>query len=349
MARKFQPKELKEDCQIARHALEEAHPGIYRYTKKADLDRIFDEVEKSLDHPMDFYEFYRVMALTIAAIKCGHTDISISREVMKETERLPWLPFDVKVLDSKAYIFRDYSKAGALAGREIQSINGIATPRIVSTMLAAESQDGDIQTSRQRVIGQHFALNLIALLGMKAPYEVVLTGCGNDQMETVQATGLQHAQMQKMSKSLDPQDQGNEPSKELKFLEGGRIASLRYSFFGVDIEEAKVFMKRSFEGIQAKGSKVLIIDLRGNLGGEGEIGSILLSYLVSKPFKYYDDLILTKSSGMSYSFAKYTDKHLDLVVPPGISELKADGKIHQIEDPLTGLQQPSNPGFTGPV
>jgi len=71
--------------------LEEGHGGLYRYTKKVELDRIFDDAEKSLDHPMDFYEFYRVMAPTIAAIKCGHTNVSVPPDVREESESLPWL------------------------------------------------------------------------------------------------------------------------------------------------------------------------------------------------------------------------------------------------------------------
>jgi hypothetical protein len=82
--KKFEPAQLWEDFKIARDSLEEAHSGLYRYTKKAELDRIFDETEKSLDHPMDFYEFYSVMALPIAAIKCGHTDVNLSPEIQKE-------------------------------------------------------------------------------------------------------------------------------------------------------------------------------------------------------------------------------------------------------------------------
>jgi hypothetical protein len=116
----FDPKQLQEDFQIARQALVETHSGLYRYTQKADLDRIFDRAEKSLDHPMDFHEFYRVMMPTIAAIKCGHTTIALPAGVREENEGLPRLPFDVKVLDSRAYIFRDYMKGGALAGKEIQ-------------------------------------------------------------------------------------------------------------------------------------------------------------------------------------------------------------------------------------
>src|SRR3954468_9871260 len=119
---KFEPKQLQEDFQIARHSLEEGHPGLYRHTSKDELDRLFGQAEKSLNRPMDSYEFYRVIAPTIAAIKCGHTGVAISPDVREKTERAAWLPFDIKVLRSKAYIFRDYAENGKLSGKEIRSI-----------------------------------------------------------------------------------------------------------------------------------------------------------------------------------------------------------------------------------
>jgi hypothetical protein len=345
-SKRFEPAQLREDFRIARQSLEEGHSGLYRYTNKAELDRIFDEAEESLDHPMDLDEFYRVMAPTIAAIKCGHTDLSMPADVEAELQRLRWLPFDVKVLDSKAYIFRDYAKGGMLAGREIQSINGVPTIHIISTMLAAESQDGDGHASRQRNIGGHFELNLITLLGLRAPYSVVLAGDGNKNVEQVQAAGLSHDDLNKMSKMLFPQDQPKKDFAELKFLDSGQIARLTYSSFGTSPEEGQKFMKRAFEDIQSKGSKALILDLRGNGGGEDELGKLLFSYLVDTPFKYYDDLII---NGMNFSFSKYTDKHADLTVPAGVAERRADGRVHVIGHPNLGLQQPSKPTFTGPV
>src|SRR5436190_10353 len=347
--KKFEPRQLREDFQIARRSLEEGHPGLYRQTKKVELDRVFDDTEKSLNHPMDFYEFYRLMAPAVAAIKCGHTGIALSPDVRKETELLPWLPFEVKVLASKAYILRDYTKGGTLAGKEIQSINGVPATQIVSRMLAASMKDGDVQTTRQRDISGDFVFNLIVLLGLRAPYEVVLATCGTDKTEKVHVAGLEHNELVKMSKTLYPQDQGSKKWAELTFLDNGHIARLNYSEFGVNVEEGKAFMKRSFEAIHAKASSSLILDVRGNGGGESELGGILFSYLVGKPFKYYDDIIITKNSGMRYSFAKYADDGRDYIVPQGLAELRADGKIHQIEDSLLALQQPSKPTFTGPV
>src|SRR5712691_5687618 len=349
-ARKFEPGQLREDFQIARQSLEEGHSGLYRYTNKAELDRIFDDAEKSLAHPMDFFEFYRVMAPTIAAIKCGHTSISMPPDIREETERLPWLPFDVKVLDSRPYILRDYAKGGTLAGKEIQSINGVPAAHIISTMFAAVSKDGDIQSSRQREISIYFGENLITLLGLRGPYEVVLSGSGSNKTGKVQVAGLKHEDLAKLSTTLYPQDEPSKDFADLKFLDDGKIAYLTYSAFGTNVEEGQAFMKRAFEAIQSKGSRALILDLRENLGGEGELGEILFSYLVDTPFKYYDDIIVNKWTG-SFSFAKYTDPHRSLTIPKGVAELRADGRAHitVTSEPLLGLQQPNKPTFTGPL
>lgn len=346
---KLEPSQLREDFQIARQALEETQSGLYRYTKKSELDQIFDAAEKSLDHPMNFYEFYRLMMPTIAAIKGGHTTLALSPEVREEAEGLPWLPFDVKVLGSRAYIFRDYAKGGALAGQEIQAINGVPAARIVSTMLAAVSKDGDIQSSRQRDAGNNFGETLITLLGLRAPYELVLAGPDGGKTHNVEVTGLRHEELVRLSKALYPQDQPRKDFAGLKFLDEGQIALMTYSLFGTNVEEGRDFMKQAFEAVQSKGSRVLILDVRENVGGEGELGEVLLSYLVDAPFRYYDDVIVNKWQGNFTFTAKYTDPPKDLAVPEGVAEPRADGKAHitLAAEPLLGLQQPSKPTFTG--
>ena len=207
-------------------------------------------------------------------------------------------------------------------------------------------KDGDVQTTRQRDISGDFALNLIVLLGLRAPYDVELAGSGSNQSDKVQVAGLKHAEQIKISKMLYPHDEGSKEFADLKFLEDGQIARLTYSSFGTSVEEGETFMKRAFETIQSKGSKALILDLRGNGGGEDQLGKLLFSYLVDAPFTYYEDLTATK---MSFSFAKYTDPHRDLIVPEGVAELRSDGRVHMLKWDNLGLQQPSKPTFTGPV
>ena len=44
--------ELREDFDLMRAALEEAHSGLYRYSTKAEMDRVFDAQRAKLNRPM---------------------------------------------------------------------------------------------------------------------------------------------------------------------------------------------------------------------------------------------------------------------------------------------------------
>jgi hypothetical protein len=353
---KFTPDQLREDFRIARRSLEEGHSGIYRYTAKAELDRVFDAASKSLDRPMDAVEFFRVLAPAVAAIKCGHTNVTLPEGLRKDiSNTFPLLPFQVRVLKGRAYIFRDFSdlanpenKQGALAGREIRSINGVPGSRIVATMLSAVPADGDVQSSRQARIGSWtFNGYLFGLVGIKSPFELVLAGAKNDQTTRVEGVAL--PKMREASKTRYPQDKDPSRAGELKFFEDGRIARITIHQFGGYADPEKKqgfrdFYKESFETIHTNGSRALIIDLRNNGGGEDELGQLLLSYLVDKPFKYYDDLVI---NARSFSFSKYTAAPIN--ISEAMAEARDDGKVHEIRHPNWGVKQPNQPTFTGKV
>jgi peptidase S41-like protein len=354
---KFSPDQLREDFQIARRALEEGHSGIYRYTPKAELDRVFDAASKSLDRPMDAVEFFRVLAPAVAAIKCGHTNVTLPEAFRKEINNTyPLLPFQVRVLKGRAYIFRDFAdlgnpenKSGALAGREIRSINGVPALKIVATMLAAVPADGDVQSSRQARIGSWtFNGYLFGLAGIRSPFELVLAGGGNKE-QTVHVDGVALSKLREASKKLYAGDQEPDRAGELKFFEDGKIARITIHQFGGYADPEKKqgfrdFYKESFETIHTKGSKALIIDLRNNGGGEDELGQLLLSYLVDKPFKYYDDLVI---NSMTFSFSKYASS--PIAIPEKRVETGADGKVHAVGHPNWGIKQPTLPTFKGKV
>src|SRR5262249_12420083 len=96
----------------------------------------------------------------------------------------------------------------------------------------------------------------------------------------------------------------------LKFLDEDRIVVLKINRFGGQVlvegepqKTLKDFYKESFSLLKTRGTKTLILDVRNNGGGAGELGRLLLSYLVDRRFKYYDDLVL---NALDFSFLKYT-------------------------------------------
>src|SRR5260370_33431387 len=126
---------------------------------------------------MSMLEFYRVLAPVVAPIKCGHTEASLPRGIMKTyAGKNGVLPLQVRVLEGKVYVWRDFSGAAAsLAGMEIRSLNGVSASTIVEKMLAAASGYGDIQNSRMgRISGWAFSSQHLALVGVSAPYHAAL-------------------------------------------------------------------------------------------------------------------------------------------------------------------------------
>ena len=329
------PDKLLEDFRILRGALEEGHPGIYRYTRKTDLDQCFDQAEKALDRPMNVYEFYRIVAPAVANVKCGHTVVRVSPELHKGKPRLPLV---VRLLDDKIYVLRDLSGGGAtLAGQEIRAVNGVAADKIVQTMLASTPGDGDVQTARLRRSGSNFATGLIGLFGLESPYTVTLRDAKKGREHTVKLDGIDAAKLQESRPS---------ESATLTFLDDGKIANLKINRFGgtANKKDLKAFFRDSFTEIDKKKSGVLILDLRDNGGGADELGKLLLSFLIDEPFQYYDDLVL---NALDFSFGKYTGQNRAL--PANLMQRQPNGKYRMVKHPNWGTQQPSTPTFKGKV
>src|SRR3954453_14394668 len=117
----FTTAQLRRDFQVLREALEEGHPGIYRFTPKSELDHVFDRAAKQLNRPMTAMDFYRLLAPVVARLKCGHTFLRPSGLMEQRLADEPLIPIEIAILGGKLYVARDYSAAAQLAGAEVLS------------------------------------------------------------------------------------------------------------------------------------------------------------------------------------------------------------------------------------
>lgn len=350
--RKFSPAQLAEDFQITRRALEQGHIGIYRYTSKAVMDGVFDRMAMSLDKPMDALEFYRLMAATVAAIKCGHTGVELPTNIREEIHtQTPLLPVRVRILDKKVFVFRDFSSPnGDLAGGEIRSVNGVQASQIVETMLAATPGDGDAQTSRPLHIGGwRFAEHLVTLLGLTSPYDLAIFDRRMNSEKTVTVNGVALPKLREAWRARYPQDQPSARGADLAYHDGGRIAVMTIRNFEGFADAGRqqrleAFLGEAFQEFQAKRTPTLIIDLRNNGGGYDHLGALLLAYLVDKPFKHYEDIVM---NNRTFDFLTYAVGNA--TIQESFLEKKADGRYHLTGHPTWGTRQPVKPTFTGKV
>jgi len=348
LSTKFAPGQLRDDFRVLRQSLEEAHPGLYRHTSRNELDRLFLEAEQSLDGPLDVFEFYRVLTPLVASVRCGHTNIELPDFFVKEQDssRIQSFPALVKIINGKIYIWRGLTNQNnSLGGEEILSINKVPAPQIVSTMLAATGGDGIIQTSRiKRIEGWNFIKKLMPVVGLRSPFELTVADLTNGGIEQIRLDGIGIPELGQNWENWFPQDRKPPRSGELEFIDDGHVARMTVREFGGFVDDQQKrglegFYQDAFQQMAANRTKVLILDLRDNGGGDDRLGTLLLSYLLDKPFVHYKDIVANDSSFSLESRIRLPYK----------TERREDNLHHIIDYPNLGVVQSSSPTFSGKV
>lgn len=352
LATKFSSNQLRDDFRVLRRSLEQAQPGLYRRTSKDELDRLFAEADRSLDRPLDVFEFYRVMAPLVAAIRCGHTNIQLPDFFVKEQDspRVKSFPALVKIIDGRIYIRRDLSdKNSGLGGKEIIAVNNVPAAQIISAMLGATGGDGDIQTSRvERIAGWNFIKRLMPLTGLQPPFDLTVSGAAGGRQERVRLEGIDIPTLGRNWETWFPQDRRPPASAGLEFVDGGRIARLTVREFGGFVDDRQQlglaeFYQDAFRRIAAAGTETLILDLRDNNGGDDQLGALLLRHLLNEPFTHYKDIT---ANGTYFALGEgvFGTNRIRL---PYQTEKRGDGLYHLTDYANVGVLQPSAPTFSG--
>ena len=92
------------DFDLTRRALEEAHTGLYRYSTKIDLDQAVAAQREKLGRSVTKFEFWRVMAETLALIRCGHTSITPDDDMRTALDGSRLLPLQMMVEDRRLMV-----------------------------------------------------------------------------------------------------------------------------------------------------------------------------------------------------------------------------------------------------
>ena len=351
--KKYPVEKLREDLEVLWSSLAEGHAGLDRYTPKAALKRAFDDAMAGLKAPLTEFEFYLRLLPLIAEIKDGHTRALLTEAADGFLEAQPVaFPFELRFLGGKAYIFRNLSEDKSIReGTELLMVNGLAVSEILSELLPLIPNDAGIETRKLRQLESPdaFARLLALRFGLPTSFRlrlrIVQGGDGHD----VTVAGVKGKDITQLLHDRYPETARRLPLYEMSFR--GDTAVLTIRGFGDDREEGRPaypeFLKRSFEALAAKQVPALIIDLRGNGGGQDAYGKLLFAYFADRPFMYYKALE-TKSN--HYDFFKYTSVSAEDHEEVAKRVVKnARGWFDVQGHPNLGLQQPQSPRFTGKV
>lgn len=290
----------------------------------------------------------------MAALRCGHTNIELPDFFVKEQDssRIKSFPALVKIIDGRIYVWRDLaSNNSGLGGNEILSINKVPAAQVVSTMLASTGSDGNIQTSRiKRIEGWGFIKNLMPLAGLQPPFELMVADSNNGRSGQTRFEGVDIPTLGRSWETWFPQDRPPAHSGDLKFIDGGSIARMTVREFGGFVDDERKrglgeFFQDAFQQLAARRTRVLILDLRNNNGGDDRLGTSLLSYLLGQPFEHYKDIVANKTS-FTLGNGIFGTTRIRL---PYKTEKRGDNLYHITDYPNLGVLQSSNPTFSGKI
>ena len=297
--KKVQPEALKADLIILKNNLEAIHPGLYTYTPKSEFDAFFVNLEHEIKGAMTEADFYRLLLPLNNLIRNGHTLIippeSWSQYVARHAVHIP---FDIYTENEKIFILRNYSEEkNIFEGDEVTHIDDMPAKEILDKLLDGSNKDGYNTTYPLVLIHQDFSEYFANIIGAKKEYSIEIKGSEGvksyliqgQKIEDIRLASIERYQYDKRAwyASID-----NPP---LTYeLEDG-IAILTLPTFNIDnIKDNgidyEVFFKHAFQDIEKKRVNNLIIDLRGNGGGYGDVGTELFSYLHDKPFRLIKDI-----------------------------------------------------------
>lgn len=361
--KQFPTQELLEDVEVLQAQLQKYHPGLYTYTSKKDMDAAFDSIRTQLQEPLDAIDFYRRLLPLHNKIRNGHTFIIPSEVWSKAAEaNLFHFPFDIYWDDRALYLLRNFSANTEISvGSKIISINGIKASEVYWKLVEGWTKDGFNTTFPEKIVHQDFSEFYLNSFGSFETFDLEIEQHGI--RVHYQVAGMPISAIREMAKrryNFDKLPWYNDNSDtSFHFSMKDQNAFMTLPTFNIDVikdnkTDYESFFKSCFTAIEEKEISNLVIDIRGNGGGHGDVASELFSYLHKEPFTLIKDIyaIANKIEDKKMYQGKISSVNLQMKL--GLNKVGASKyvpkKAAAKKNHLTlGDRNPSFPNFNGQV
>ena len=221
------------------------------------------------------YELY----YAAAAFRDGHTSLYYKELPLKELDEAGYPPFLFEYRNGRFFAARAADKG--LEGAELLGVDGRPFAEFAAPVL--ERCSGEILPFRaQRFAGsQQFWWAISGLLTGRRSVELKYRAAGGAEVSR-RFSVLDGPAFERLGAG----EKKKEESTRLDYLAGGGVAYFRYPAFNYS-EKEKAAVDGIFADLKKKGARQLIIDIRGNGGGNSSMGDHIMSYLTDRPVRSF--------------------------------------------------------------
>jgi len=314
----FSQTELQADFLQFRQLLEENHCCLYEYTSKARMDSLFDLSYNRISDSMRLEEFFRLLAPITAGIGCMHTATWMpGRFFSQQAENM--FPLQVRLIDNYLVVTGSYNDSAEVPGGSIiLEINGMPATTIVERLRTIASADALNPWFKDAQLTRRFSMFYASYFGFPDKYVVTYALPGRKRSAT--AT-LNPAAIDAVRKVVFAHFSGPPLRMDIMEEKSTAVMTIETFIYYDKVDYFRHFMDSSFLVIKEKGIRNLILDLRGNGGGDPFCAVILLSYLEKKPVPY---------------FAEPYGRYADLALPVPLAGNHFTGNLYTLVDGSCG-------------
>jgi hypothetical protein len=306
--------QAEQDVKILKRALVTLHPALTKYRTQQEIDAAFKQFETRGNAARSSGDMYLAATEMAAAIRCGHTWTNVLNQERgsKSTllESADKLPFTLKLVENRWLVLAS-ADASIAAGDEILSVNGMNANAMVTLMLPYLRADGSSDGKRLQQLNHNRSdysqMDIVwpLLSPPKDGRYTLVVRSSSGQQNTVMVNAITLALRDKALAK-----QGIKlASEDWTFNINGNTSIMTlptFSFWNSDFDWA-AFIDKAFAELNAKKIPNLIIDIRLNEGGDGEIGGKILTHLIKKPFEFTSDQSTSSYERVPYDLARYLD------------------------------------------
>ncbi|UCG26807.1 MAG: hypothetical protein JSV24_07435 [Bacteroidales bacterium] len=279
--RLYSIKEIQEDFDQLRQMIEKTHPALYAFTSRVEFNEFFYQQFRRIDKEMSLESVYPIFAAIAAKIGCSHS-VAMMPEGYWENLDGKMFPIQLKFTEGNAYVDNTYSEMDSLPkGSAVVSVNGKSMEGIINEMKKLISTDAYSQTYMNFRLGKRFSFLYALLFGHPDSFSIRYIEIGQSiPVETI----LNPVTIQSL-----PEEMEDHHGLGLEIVEGMNVAILTVSHFA--FYDNRDFFYRFIDNAFAKMDREevdkLVLDLRGNTGGDPFCATHLLSYLEQEPVPYF--------------------------------------------------------------
>jgi hypothetical protein len=248
----------------------------------------------------------------VAAVRCGHTSVDPDDAFAEAIRSRPLFPLLLHAEGGGAVVqFNGTPDDRTIRpGMRVTSVNGHAMSDLLLRFVAMVSGDGDNTTGALAHLPKLFPIFYFAAV---EPTDRFVVEASDESGKGVTATlagmtridpATNHNPVNAPVQAAVAKLNWTTGNLGLRFLKDPDVAEVRIRYFVGD--DFPTWIRQTFQTLRDKGTRCLILDLRGNGGGNDDYGALLVSCLTDRPFRYFDRIDM-KTISPSPPFKANTD------------------------------------------